>query len=202
MSSDVTTTGAVVAHHSIDEGLEHRTLLVGTRLFLAANTMLMLAMLFTYIYLRGNNWNGMWRPSGIEDIPSISMAIVLILQAACLVVVVAALGNARRGGAFRTMALIGLVLGLAALAARIWYQFNLGSNWIINNGTYVATSMLWLGLLIAEVFMGCLWLMAIAIPSQRAADGAVGARHLRAFTEYWCYLLVLSTLVFLLIRLV
>ena len=72
--------------YQTDESTQSRTFLVGIRLFLAANTMLMGAFLFAYLYLRANNNAGMWRPDGIADLSSVPMAIILLLQLACLVV--------------------------------------------------------------------------------------------------------------------
>lgn len=195
-------TGGVVAYPPVDDGAERRTLLVGTRLFLAANTMLMGALLFGYVYLRTNNWNGMWRPSGIDDLASIPMAIILLLQLACLVAVVMGAAAAARGRSIRALAGLGLLLGLAAGAVRVWYQYNLGSGWVINNGTYTAMSEMWFGILIVEILMGCVWMLAIVASGDRSTTPAVSERHLRAFSEFWAYMLAVATLVWLLVRLV
>jgi heme/copper-type cytochrome/quinol oxidase subunit 3 len=195
------TADATVAYPA-QEVMERRTLLLGTRLFLAANTMLMLAMLFAYLYLRSQNNNGMWRPDGIADLSSVGITIVLLLQAGCLAAVIAAVGAAERGGAARNIAAVALLLGLAAGVVRVWYQYNLGAGWTINNGTYPAVSEYWFGILIVEILLGCVWLLSIVAPGARASNPAASARHLRAFSEFWAYMLVLSTLVWLLVRLV
>ncbi len=185
-----------------EEVAERRTLLLGNRLFLSANTMLMLAMLFAYLYLRSQNYNSMWRPDGVADLSAIPMAITLLLQLACLVAVVAAVGTAARGGAVRVVTGVALLLGLAAGALRVWYQYNLGGGWVINNGTYTAVSEMWFGILIVEILLGCLWLVSMVTPGPRSANPAALSRHLGAFAEFWAYMLVLSTLVWLLVRLV
>jgi heme/copper-type cytochrome/quinol oxidase subunit 3 len=192
--------------------METRTLLLGNRLFLAANTMLMLAMLFAYLFLRSQNYGGNWRPDGIADLSGIPMAITLLLQLGCLVAVVAALAAARRGAGVRAIGVIALLLGLAAGAARVWYQYNLGDGWVINTrlvagqtvqaGTYTAVSEMWFGIFIVEVLLGCLWLLSIVAPGPRSHDRAASLNHLRAFSEFWLYLLVASTFVWLLVRLV
>ena len=176
-----------------------RTLLVGTRLALAANTMFMCAMLFAYLYLRGNNFGGGWRPDGLAELTTPPMALVLILQLVVLMAVLAALAVARRGGAARAVAAAALIVGIVAMGARVWFQYNLGDGWTINNGTYTAVSEMWFGALIVEVGLGCIWLLSIAAS---ARDRVATANHLRAFSEFWAYLLVLSTLVFCLIRFV
>lgn len=192
---------------------ERRTLLLGNRLFLAANTMLMGAMLFAYLYLRSQNYNSMWRPDGIAALSSAPMAITLLLQLGCLVAVVAAIGAAARGGAVRTIAGVALLLGLAAGVLRVWYQYNLGNGWVItttpaappapaSGGTYTAVSEMWLVILLVEILLGCVWLFSIVAPGPRANSPPATARHLRAFSEFWAYMLVVSTLVWLLVRLV
>ncbi len=194
--------------YQVDETTQRRTFLVGIRLFLAANTMLMGAMLFGYLYLRATNNAGMWRPDGIADLSSVPMGIVLLLQLACLGAVIAALGAARRGGNVRGIGAVAFVLGLAAGGMRVWYQYNLGDHptdppgWVINNGTYPAITEMWFGILIIEILIGVLWLFSIVIAGERAAHPLVAARHLRGFAEFWAYMLVLSTFVFLLVRLV
>ena len=196
----MSTTSAVVLE--ADEALEERTLLLGSRLFLGANTMLMLAMLFAFLFLRSQNYGGMWRPDGIADLSALPMAIVLLLQLGGLVAVRAALATARSSAAWRGIGVAALGVGLVAGGLRVWYQYNLGSGWTINNGTYTAVSEMWLGIFIVEVLIGCLWLMTIVLPGPRAHDRAASLRNLRAFSEFWLYLLVASTLVWLLVRLV
>src|ERR1700730_17476199 len=92
--------------------MERRTLLLGNRLFLAANTMLMLAMLFAYLFLRSQNYGRMWRPDGIAGLSGLPMAIILLLQLGCLAVLLGALSAAQRGAAWRSIGVVALVLGL------------------------------------------------------------------------------------------
>lgn len=185
-----------------DEATERRTLLLGNRLFLGANTMVMLAMLFAFLFLRSQNYGGMWRPGGIDDLASVPMAIVLLLQLGCLVAVLAALSAAESGAAWRGLAVLALAIGLVAGGLRVWYQYNLGAGWVVGNGTYAAVSEMWLGIFIVEVLVACLWLLSIVVPGPRAHDRPASLRHLRAFSEFWLYLLVASTFAWLLIRLV
>ncbi len=196
----MTTDPAIV--YQTDENTQRRTFLVGIRLFLAANTMLMGAMLFAYLYLRSNNNGGMWRPDGIDDLSGLGMTVVLVLQAACLAAVLVALGAVRRGGNHRAVGVVAVLLALAAGVARVWYQYHLGSGWTIDNGTYTAVTEMWFGILIIEVLVGMFWLFSVVLPGPRSAHPLVAARHLRGFAEFWGYMLVVSTLVFLLARLV
>ncbi len=189
--------------YQTDESTQRRTFLVGVRLFLAADTMLMLAMLFAYLYLRANNNAGMWRPDGIDDLSGMGMAVLLVLQAACLVAVIAAIRLFREDGStHRVVGVIALLLALAAGVGRVWYQYHLGNGWTINNGTYTAVTEMWFGILIGEVLVATLWLFSVVLPGRRAAHPLVMSRHFRGFAELWGYLLALSTFVFLLARLV
>lgn len=196
MSADTTVTfepGPAVAR---------RTLLLGTRLMLAANTMLFGAMIFAYLYLRGNNFNGGWRPAGIDDLSGGPMGIILVLQLAGLVALVLALGAAQRGVSYRAVGAVAAFLVFASAGARVWYQYNLGNGWTINNGTYTAVTEMWFGILFVEIGISFFWLLSVVLPGPRSASPVIGARHLRAFTEFWAYMLVASTFVFLLVRLV
>jgi hypothetical protein len=210
-----TSAGVIRADEPVErEGpMERRTLLLGNRLFLGANTMVMLAMLFAYLFLRSQNYGGMWRPDGIAALSGLQMAIILLLQLGCLGAVLAALSAAQRSAAWRGIAVVALVLGLVAGGWRVWYQFNLGDGWVITTktaappapatgGTYTAVSEMWLGIFIVEALLGSLWLLSIVLPGPRAHDRAISSNHLRAFAEFWLYLLIASTLAFLLIRLV
>jgi heme/copper-type cytochrome/quinol oxidase subunit 3 len=185
-----------------DEELNRRTLMIGNRLFLAANTMLMGAMIFAYLFLRGNNYGGNWRPDGIADLPSVSMAVTLLLQLACLVAVLGALRAVQGGADVRALGAVALVFGLAAGVARVWYQYNLGSGWVITTGTYTAVSEMWFAILIVELLLGWFWLLSIVVAGPRNSTKAATTRHLRAFSEFWFYMLIASTFVWLLVRLV
>ena len=173
------------------------TLLVGTRLALAANTTLNFSMLFALLYLRLNNFNGGFKPDGVEA-PGLGVGLLtILLQVLSLLAVLAALGAVRRGaGAARGMVALGLLLGIASVVARIYQEYHLGNGSELHKSTYSATAALWFAILIAEVILGCLWMVFI-LNSGRSRAGAgpertiagelntepataVSARHLRA----------------------
>ena len=54
-----------------------RTLVFGSRLVMAANTTLQLSLLFAFLYLRANNFGGMWHPSGIGTPPQVLALVAL-----------------------------------------------------------------------------------------------------------------------------
>ena len=99
------------------------------------------------------------------------------------------------------LGIVAIVLGFAGAGAHVWYQYNLGGNWVINNGTYTAVTEMWFGILIVEALLGWFWLLSIVLIGPRARDGAASQRHLRAFSEFWLYLLVaFPVLGFVLVR--
>ena len=198
----MTTDTAAAVPFEPSPAAQRRTLLLGTRLIMGANTMLMGGMLFAYLYLRSQNNNAMWRPDGIADLTTPPMAVALLLQLACLAAVVATLAAVRRGQAARMLGIVALVLGFAGAGAHVWYQYNLGGNWVINNGTYTAVTEMWFGILIVELGLAWLWLLSFVAPGPRASEPGAAERHLRAFAEFWGYMLVASTFVFLLARFV
>jgi hypothetical protein len=183
---------------AVAQARERRTLLLGTRLALAALAMLQFAMLFAYLYLRGNNFNGAWHPDGIAQLEGVPVAIILAVQLACLAAVAVAL-RAGSAAAARGIAAVALLLAVGAMVGRVLLQYHLGDGWVIENGTYPAVSEMWFGILIVQVGLGCLWLLSIVMG---ARDRAATSNHLRAFADYWLFSLVLSALVFMLVRLV
>ena len=58
------------------EGGGH-TLLFSSRLVMAANTTLQLSLLFAFLYLKANNFGGMWHPSGVGTPPQVLALISL-----------------------------------------------------------------------------------------------------------------------------
>jgi len=209
-------------HHLATAGADltvrsRRTLLVGTRLALAANTTFNFAMLFSLLYLRLNNFNGGFKPDGVEA-PDLGVGLITIaLQVVSMFAALAALGAVRRGaGAAKGMLAVSLLFGIASVVARIYQEYHLGVGSELHKSTYSATAAMWFAILVFEVILGCLWLVFL-LGSGRASDRggperstageliteatvAVTQRHLRAFAEFWVYLTVLSTAVFLLIH--
>ncbi|MDQ6748020.1 MAG: hypothetical protein M3010_07960, partial [Candidatus Dormibacteraeota bacterium] len=99
------------------------TLVVGTRLALAANTTLNFSMLFALLYLRLNNFNSAFKPDGVEA-PGLGIGLLtIVLQVVSLVAVLAALGAVRRGvSAAQGMVALALLFGLASVVARIYQE--------------------------------------------------------------------------------
>ena len=69
-------TGLTVTDHG---GGGDQTFTLTSRLVLAANTTLQLTFLFAYLYLRANNFNGMWHPSGVSAPPEVLALVALLV---------------------------------------------------------------------------------------------------------------------------
>src|SRR5580700_9784620 len=80
--SEVSPTG-LTAIEEVEGG--GRTLVFTSRLVLAANTTLQLSLLFAFLYLRANNFGGMWHPSGIGTPPQALALISLAFPVIALV---------------------------------------------------------------------------------------------------------------------
>ncbi len=95
--------------------LEARNQSTVGRLFIAADAFLFLGFLFAYLYLRTLNNNGMWNPHGQN--PSGTMGVVvLVLVVATAAVLHVASGRMASAGpaAFRSLATVALLVGVAA----------------------------------------------------------------------------------------
>ena len=92
---------------------------------------------------------------------------------------------------------IGLILGVACLAFRLFQITHLG--WTADQGTYVDVSILWFFFLAAQVFIGVLWLIKL-LSGQMRRTVLVNVADLRSAAEYWAFVTVVSFLVFLLVQ--
>lgn len=184
-----------------EEGARARSLLVGSRLMLAANTTLQLTFLFAYLYLRANNFGGMWRPGGVgTPAPAIS-AMVLAVPVVTALLLSAAVGVAGRGQRTQFTRIFGfaILLGLATVAVRVYQLYHTG--WSLNQGTYVDVSVIWLAVIVAEYVIGALWIIAMYNGHVRRTVPASPA-HVRTLFEYWLYVTVVAFAVFALIQFV
>ena len=178
-----------------------RTLVVASRLMLAANTTFQLTMLFTYLYLRANNFGGMWHPSGVSSPPEVIALAALVLP---LIGVLALLGvnSAVARGSERAGSLKGLlVLALAAViltgAVRIFLMYQFG--WDLQNGTYIDVSTVWYGIVLAEFIAVGLWLLSLVMGRIRG-QSPISPPQARAMLEQWTYVTGAAIVVYLLVQ--
>ena len=142
--SDVSPTGLTVIDDVEGGG---RTLVFTSRLVMAANTTLQLSLLFAFLYLRANNFGGMWHPSAIGTPPQVLALISLAFPVIALVALWAvwnAVSKARDSNAISGLLWLALLAAVLTGAVRIllMYQFN----WELDSaGAYADLSTIWYG---------------------------------------------------------
>ena len=196
--SDVSPTG-LTAIDDVEGG--GRTLVFSSRLVMAANTTLQLSLLFAFLYLRANNFGGMWHPSGVGTPPQVLALISLAFPVIGVIVLWGAWSAvSKSGGSSSLNGLLGLALVAAVLtgAVRIllMYQFN----WTLDSaGTYADLTTLWYAVLLAEFIGVGLWLLSLVMGHVRGTD-RLSTAHARAILEQWTYITGVSIAVYLLIQ--
>jgi len=179
-----------------------RTLLFSSRLMMAANTTLQLTFLFTYLYLRTNNFGGMWHPSGVSAPPEVIALIGLLLPVVALLALWAVSnGISRSTSSGSVTGLLWLALAAVVLtgAVRIFLMYQFG--WNLQNGTYIDVSTVWYGVVLAEFIIIGLWLLSVVMGHVRGTAPVTSAQ-LRPIVEQWSYITVLAFAVYALVEFV
>ncbi len=180
-----------------------RTLLFGSRLVLAVNTSLQLTMLFAYMYLKANNFGGMWHPHGVGTPPQVLALTALVFPVIGLLALWGVSTSvARKGGTSSLNGLLWLALVAAILtgAVRILLMYQFG--WELDSaGTYADISTLWYAILLGEFILVGLWMLSLVMGHVRRTDPLTPS-HARAILEQWAYITGVSIAVYLLIQFV
>jgi hypothetical protein len=176
------------------------TLRVSSRLVLAANTTLQLTFLFSYLYLRANNFGGMWHPSGVNP-PSEVLALVALLVPVVALLALWAVSRAAARGAAITNGLLWLALAFVVLtgAVRILLMYQFG--WDLQNGTYIDISTVWYGVMLAQFILAGLWVLSLVMGHIRG-NAPITTVQARAAIEQWSYITVVSFAVYALVEFV
>jgi hypothetical protein len=196
--ADVSPTGLTAIDDVAGGG---RTLVFSSRLVMAANTTLQLSLLFAFLYLRANNFGGMWHPSGVGTPPQVLALISLVFPVIGVLALWAvwnAVSKARESGAITGLLWIALLAAVLTGAVRLllMYQFN----WELDSaGTYADISTLWYAVLLAEFIGVGLWLLSLVMGHVRRTD-PLGPAHARAILEQWTYITGVSIAVYLLVQ--
>jgi hypothetical protein len=196
--SDASPTGLSVIDETQGGG---HTLLFSSRLVMAANTTLQLSLLFAFLYLRANNFGGMFHPSGVGTPPQVLALIALafpVVGALALWAVWSAVSQARESSAISALLWLAFLAAVLTGAVRIllMYQFN----WTLNSaGTYADVATLWYAVLLAEFIGVTAWLLSLIMGNLRGTD-PLGPSHARAIVEQWTYITGVSIAVYLLIQ--
>ncbi len=179
-----------------------RTLIYSSRLMLGANTTLQLTFLFTYLYLRANNFGGMWHPSGVSAPPEVLALIALLLPVVALVALWAVSRGIGRGTAAGSLnGLLWLALGFVVLTGglRIFLMYQFG--WDLQNGTYIDVSTVWYGVVLAEFIVVGLWTLSIVMGHVRGT-APITQVQARTLMEQWSYVTVIAFAVYALVEFV
>lgn len=177
-----------------------RTLIVSSRLMMGANTTLQLTFLFTFLYLRANNFGGMWHPSGVGAPPEV-LALVSLLVPIVALLALWAVSRAIAGGTTSINGLLWLALAFVVFtgAVRILMMYQFG--WDLQNGTYIDISTVWYGVMLAEFIIVGLWVMSLVMGHVRGT-AQITAGQARAVVEQWSYITVVSFAVYALVEFV
>src|SRR5665213_4100526 len=197
--TDLPTTGP---GHATDPAEPSRTLTVGSRLALGANTTLQLTFLFTFLYLRANNFGGGWNPGGVSGPPEV-LALVALLAPVVALVALWAVSNAMKRGAAQSSVngMLWLAFAFVVLtgAIRIFLMYQFGSAWNLQNGTYIDVSVAWYGVILAEFILAGLWTMSLVMGHVRGTSPITTAQS-RALVEQWSYITVVAFVVYALVE--
>lgn len=133
-----------------------RALSVATRLLAGAATFFFLAFLFAYFYLRSIDQNHMWRQHHIGPSQALGAAMIACVIASAGVVIFA--GRRMKGGsrAWLTPAIVGVVLGLAAIGLQC-IEYTVQS-FGPTNGGYASVFCAWTGFYLLAVLGTMYWL--------------------------------------------
>jgi hypothetical protein len=178
-----------------------QTFTLASRLVLAANTTLQLTLLFAYLYLRANNFNGMWHPSGVNAPPEVLALVALLVPVVALVALWAMSLGVARGTAASINGLLWLALAFIVLTAAVriflMYQFS----WDVTNGTYIDISTVWYGVVLSEFIIAGLWTLSIVMGHVRGTTPITSVQA-RAVVEQWSYITVVAFAVYALVEFV
>jgi heme/copper-type cytochrome/quinol oxidase subunit 3 len=143
-----------------------RNLRVGAHLWSSATAFFFVAFLFTYFYLRSLNNHGLWRPKGVK--PPVTLGTLIAIAVA--VSAIASLAAARRlragdRGAFRSLGLVALALGIAAIVLQIVVFSTVGFG--PTDGAYASVFLAWSGFYMVFVAGTMYWLEVLLATSFR-----------------------------------
>ncbi len=199
--SDVPTspTGLTVTDHSAGGD---QTFTVSSRLVMGANTTLQLTFLFAFLYLRANNFGGMWHPSGVNAPPEVLALVALLVPVVALLAIWAASRALASGAAASSVnGLLWLALAFVVLtgAVRIFLMYQFG--WDVQNGTYIDISTVWYGVVLSEFIIAGLWTLSLVMGHVRGTT-PITAVQARAVMEQWSYITVVAFAVYALVEFV
>jgi hypothetical protein len=169
---------------------------------MGANTTLQLTFLFAFLYLRANNFGGMWHPSGVSAPPEVLALVALLVPVVALLAIWAASRVLASGAAASSVnGLLWLALAFVVLtgAVRIFLMYQFG--WDVQNGTYIDISTVWYGVVLSEFIIAGLWTLSLVMGHVRGTT-PITAVQARAVMEQWSYITVVAFAVYALVEFV
>ena len=146
-------------------------------LLASATAFFFISFLFAFFYLRALNTNGLWgggKPGHHVHAAMTVGIIVLVSVLASTALLRVALMQLRARAAWRTAALVSLLLGLVAVAVQIWQYTDLGFG--PGDGGYASVCLGWTGFFSIILLVAMLRLETILASTRRLVAGP-GVSH-------------------------
>jgi heme/copper-type cytochrome/quinol oxidase subunit 3 len=179
--------------------LEARSLTIGAYLIAASIAFFFVAFLFAFFYLRALNSNGRWAGTNGHHVSTTTGSGVAILVCVLVSVVLVrfALVEVRGNGrpVWWTVAGIGFLLGLAAVAIQCWQYTDMPFG--TSEGGYASVYMGWTGFFTIVVFGAMVWLEIILATARRTRTASEPA--LASFWIVWATIGLVQIVAFILL---
>ena len=179
--------------------VEARSLTIGAYLIAAAIAFFFVAFLFAFFYLRALNSNGRWAGTNGHHVSTTTGSGIAILACVLVSVVLVRLAVVELRGRARpvwwTLAGVGFLLGLAAVAIQCWQYTDMPFG--TSEGGYASVYMGWTGFFTIVVFFAMVWLEIILATARRTrtASGAT----LASFWVVWATIGLVQIVAFILL---
>ncbi len=174
--------------------------LVGVWLFIAGDAVILMALLFTYLYLRGLNTSKQWMPTGVHGASTLMSWLLVLVVAASAASIWSGERTTERGGSATSMvrlsavlALIGVVLSAIAIA-QVPHAVNATSGVRQVAGSYASSLMVIdisnLFHLVLLIFLA----LAVAARMRKGLITQTSPAHVRLVRIFWVWVAVTVTL--------
>jgi heme/copper-type cytochrome/quinol oxidase subunit 3 len=190
---------AVHEHHESPEAIAGRQL-VGVWLFIAGDAVILMALLFTYLYLRGLNTSQSWMPAGVHGASALMAWLIVVVVAASAAMMWFGERATQRGGTgtpsvlfSAVLALVGVVLSAVAIS-QVPHAVNATSGVNQVAGSYASAL---LAIDVSNLFhLALLIFLALAVAS-RIKKGLItvsSPTHIRLVRIFWVWVALSVTL--------
>ena len=179
--------------------VEARSLTIGAYLIAAAIAFFFVAFLFAFFYLRALNSNGRWAGTNGHHVSTTTGSGIAILVCVLVSVVIVRLAVVELRGRARpvwwTLAGVGFLLGLAAVAIQCWQYTDMPFG--TSEGGYASVYMGWTGFFTIVVFFAMVWLEIILATARRTRTASEPT--LASFWIVWATIGLVQIVAFILL---